>query len=354
MSEPLEFRAGDRVLVLAPHPDDETLGAGLLIQAALAAGATLRVVFATDGDDNPWPQRWLERRWRIDTAARARWGRRRRAEAQQALAALGVNADAAVRFLGWPDQGVTELLMSSDEAPQILAAELESFAPSHVVLPALGDLHPDHGALHVLLEIAVQRSGCSARRLAYLVHGVRAGKPLLLAGDAVRRARKLAALGMHRSQLALSRGRLQRLARTTSEAFDERAPPPLSVAPSGTGLRWCMAHRPGPFRLRRHELLLIGASGSGLLRLRVDLPRCPRVGVRLQGAVADLRWSACAEAASWRIELADSGGPLACAWAKISRRGRRLLVFDREPWRRLATAAQGARENPGDAEKWTS
>ncbi|MCB1569830.1 MAG: PIG-L family deacetylase, partial [Xanthomonadales bacterium] len=57
----LELRDSDRLLVVVPHPDDETLATGGLIQRALLAGAALRVVFATDGDNNPWPQRWLER-----------------------------------------------------------------------------------------------------------------------------------------------------------------------------------------------------------------------------------------------------------------------------------------------------
>ncbi len=38
----------DRLLVFAPHPDDETLATGELIQTALAAGASVRVIFATD------------------------------------------------------------------------------------------------------------------------------------------------------------------------------------------------------------------------------------------------------------------------------------------------------------------
>ena len=52
--------ARDRVLVLAVHPDDESLCAGGLIQHALAHGAKVRVVFITDGDNNPWPQRFVE------------------------------------------------------------------------------------------------------------------------------------------------------------------------------------------------------------------------------------------------------------------------------------------------------
>jgi len=39
-------------MVVAPHPDDEVLGAGGLIQQAVAAGAEVRIVYLTNGDHN--------------------------------------------------------------------------------------------------------------------------------------------------------------------------------------------------------------------------------------------------------------------------------------------------------------
>src|SRR5712664_3781285 len=42
----------DRIVIVAPHPDDEILGAGGLIQAALAVGADVRVIYLTNGDHN--------------------------------------------------------------------------------------------------------------------------------------------------------------------------------------------------------------------------------------------------------------------------------------------------------------
>src|SRR6202008_2455796 len=75
----------DRLLVLAPHPDDETLGTGGLLSRAARLAIATEVVFVTDGDDNPWPQRVLERRIRLDAGARARWAERRRFEAVAAL-----------------------------------------------------------------------------------------------------------------------------------------------------------------------------------------------------------------------------------------------------------------------------
>ena len=81
----LKITHRDRILILAPHPDDESLAAGGLIQRAVKVGAKVRVLFATDGDNNPWPQRFLERKVQISLTDRARWGRRRRKEALAAL-----------------------------------------------------------------------------------------------------------------------------------------------------------------------------------------------------------------------------------------------------------------------------
>src|SRR5215471_1540498 len=44
---------GTRLLVVAPHPDDETLGAGGLIQRVHATGGSVKVVYLTDGDGYP-------------------------------------------------------------------------------------------------------------------------------------------------------------------------------------------------------------------------------------------------------------------------------------------------------------
>ncbi len=60
------FTSRSRLLLFAPHPDDESLGCSILLQRAVRARAMIRVVYVTDGDDNPWPQRVLERKWRLN------------------------------------------------------------------------------------------------------------------------------------------------------------------------------------------------------------------------------------------------------------------------------------------------
>src|SRR5258708_3612394 len=98
----------DRVLIIAPHPDDESIGTGALIQRVAAAGGRVQVVVITDGDNNLFPQRIAARRWRISLEDRARWGAMRREESRNALTELGASASAAT-FLGYHDRTLARL-----------------------------------------------------------------------------------------------------------------------------------------------------------------------------------------------------------------------------------------------------
>lgn len=200
-----------RLLVIAPHPDDESLAMGGLLQAARAAGATLRVLFLTRGDNNPWPQRLLERRWRLGPADRERWGRRRLAEAGRALAALGIpESDCA--FQNFPDQGLTARLLSgAGDVIQCFEKELAALRPTLIVTSSLCDLHPDHSAAAVMLRLALDREsgpGDAAseppRLLEYIVHPKSAragGGAWALALSPEGRERKRAAILSHISQV---------------------------------------------------------------------------------------------------------------------------------------------------------
>lgn len=219
MSNSLALAASDRLLILAPHPDDESIATGGLIQVARDAGAATRVLVLTDGDNNPWPQRWIEKRWHIDAAARSRWGARRREEARTAMHMLGLHTDDA-RFLGLPDLGLTDLLMRNDQAMiDTLRATIDEFRPTVFVVPALSDRHPDHSAAHILARLALQQSGNAPRLLAFGVHGRSAGNVVLPLNSAQRQTKANAILA-HASQVRLSRRRFLGYA-TDRESFDD-------------------------------------------------------------------------------------------------------------------------------------
>src|SRR5262249_50687948 len=145
----------ERLLVVAPHPDDETLSAGGLLQRALARGGRASGGFATDGENNPWTQRLVGKRVGVGPRENRRFGRIRRGEAVAALAVLGIAPSDAV-FLGLPDQRITDLLLSGqDAAIDRIQALLEEVRPTLLIVPSPFDLHPDHSALAVLFRLAL-------------------------------------------------------------------------------------------------------------------------------------------------------------------------------------------------------
>lgn len=112
-------------LVLAPHPDDETIGCGATIARKVAAGSAVRVVVAADGNDLV-----------------------RRNECREACGRLGL-PDNALTFLGLPDRGLD---MHRGELEARLRSVLGDFVPDEVFAPCGIDAHPDHRALAAAVD----------------------------------------------------------------------------------------------------------------------------------------------------------------------------------------------------------
>jgi LmbE family N-acetylglucosaminyl deacetylase len=207
----------DRVLVIAPHPDDESIGAGALIQRVGEGGGCVRVAVVTDGDNNLWPQRIAARRWSISPEDRARWGAMRREESRTALAALGAPADSAT-FLGYHDRTLTRLAKRGEPGiVESLKEIIESFDPTLVVSPSILDLHADHRAAARFTHEAAE----GRLIVTYIVHGngpaPRMAVRLELRPEEV--ARKREAIGSHESQLGLSAARFLSYARPVEVFF---------------------------------------------------------------------------------------------------------------------------------------
>ncbi len=205
----------ERTLIVAPHPDDESIAAGGLMQRAVAAGGLVRVVFVTDGDNNPWPLRYLKKKLRITDADRAEWGALRRDESHRGLAALGVPASSAI-FLGYPDTMLTRMVRTGDlRARDSLATIINDFGPTLLVLPSAFDLHPDHRAISWLAHgVATGRNVVT-----YVIHGHAPPGRLEFRIDlnAEETERKRAAIECHQTQLVLSRKRFLSYARAAEE-----------------------------------------------------------------------------------------------------------------------------------------
>ncbi len=171
-----------RLLVLSPHLDDETLGAGGAIAQAVKNGARVRIVFCTNGDGSG----------ATILGENFRYGRRhsyvemaqmRQREAIRALQQLGVSRDEIV-FLGYPDGGTkamwenwpqtftsstTKLDFSpyptspTPRAPyrgaQLLSdivREMRAFRPTLILTTHPADTHVDHWAAYAYALAALQ------------------------------------------------------------------------------------------------------------------------------------------------------------------------------------------------------
>jgi LmbE family N-acetylglucosaminyl deacetylase len=90
---------------LAPHPDDETLGCAGIIQRARKVGASVNVVYLTNGDSNQIAFIVFEKRLVFRKRAFIHMGEVRRKEAIAAMKLLGLSQENLI-FLGYPDFGI--------------------------------------------------------------------------------------------------------------------------------------------------------------------------------------------------------------------------------------------------------
>jgi len=123
-------------VILAPHPDDETLGCGGLALRKRAAGADVSVIMATDGAATHAGQT-LRSMSRDDLVGL------REAETLAACDALGIAGD-RVHFLRFPDGA---LAAHEDALADRLAGLVAGLAPEEVYVCARSDGHRDHVAL---------------------------------------------------------------------------------------------------------------------------------------------------------------------------------------------------------------
>lgn len=203
------FKKTDRILILAPHPDDESIACGGVIQQALAAGAQVKVAYLTNGDHNQFAFIVYEKRIVIRQKEFIHMGEVRQKEAKAAMALLGLSEDNLI-FLGYPDFGTMtmfyqywqakkpfrDLLTRISSVPykrnfsygalykagnilNDLKRVLMAYKPNKIFVSHPADVNGDHRALYLFMEVALRdlrKVIVSPKIYPYLVHCV--GWPL--------------------------------------------------------------------------------------------------------------------------------------------------------------------------------
>lgn len=202
-SHPIQFSTQDKVLIIAPHPDDETLGAGGVIRSALEAKADIRILYLTHGDLNEMASIFYQKKPLLVKADFLKSGRARRKEAISAMSVLGVDEKKLI-FFGYPDFGtlgiwrkhwgkvkpyrsfltrINKVLYKEDFSyghyyrGDSIVRDLEKvmldFKPTHVFVTAPFDLNSDHQASYLFLNVALldlKAELPSPKVYTYLIH----------------------------------------------------------------------------------------------------------------------------------------------------------------------------------------
>ncbi len=187
------------LLVVAPHPDDETLCCGGVIERVVHAGGRVTVVWLTSGDAARMNLILMSHSLFPGPAVAHALGAQRMSEARTAAARLGVTPPGQL-FLGYPDGGLLALLNEHRTAPYTSAttgasavpygdalypghpytgeslgrdflAVLERVQPNLILAPTPLDAHADHRAAGLLAQTLSPRyAGAPAVRY-WIVHG---------------------------------------------------------------------------------------------------------------------------------------------------------------------------------------
>ena len=180
-----EFVKEDRVLILAPQPDDETIGAGGAIQKVVKAGAKVKVVLLTNGENNMFAFIVYKKHPFWGRKGFLRMGELRRQESVKAMTRLGLTENDVVS-LGYPDRGTLEVmtrhwdqagpfrsaLAKAEKVPyqgamspgapysgesilKDLERILSDYKPTKIFVSHPADANRDHRALYLFLRVAL-------------------------------------------------------------------------------------------------------------------------------------------------------------------------------------------------------
>jgi len=164
-----------QVVVVAPHPDDETLGCGGAIALFRQHSIPVHVLIMSDGtQSHPGSIRFPAKKLR----------KIRESEALSALKILGVAANSAT-FFRWPDTAVPQLGADNfASAVQQCDRALQSISPDLILIPWQFDQHCDHQATWQIIHHCLQSWPLPPRQLMYSIWGDRtAGLSTLPTGE---------------------------------------------------------------------------------------------------------------------------------------------------------------------------
>ena len=178
---------GERILIFAPHPDDETLGACGYMLRANSVAAHIHVVLMTNGEYGRTAMDHLPELPSIRVAGYEDYGMIRQDETKMALGVMGISAN-DISFLSYPNHLLARMSLPDNWLPSMpvynarlnsthitfpdaytpnapycgeaLLNDIEKIyrqeKPDVIITLLPTDIHPDHWATSFMTQYALQ------------------------------------------------------------------------------------------------------------------------------------------------------------------------------------------------------
>lgn len=188
----------DKILVIAPHIDDEILSSAGLMQEVLSKGAQVKIVYLTNGDNNYFSVMRTNKNFKQTPNDFIALGEKRMTEAQAATQVLGISSSSLI-FLGYPDGGLNSLYSTNFLTPYThkvlqlnynpyantyhtaqlytgvnlyndLKEIINNFQPTMIIVPHPRDMNTDHEAAYHFIMSALEGNDKRIKLYGYLVH----------------------------------------------------------------------------------------------------------------------------------------------------------------------------------------
>lgn len=197
--KPYNSSTGNRILLIAPHPDDETLSSAGVLNSAIKAGKSVKIVFLTNGDGFT---RSIQRTLLIKSPKPADYielGTIRHTEALQATKKFNIHPS-DLFFLGYPDHTLQKLWSTNWNYTNLLKGKngqthspypfnyrkkapfcgaslandltniILNYRPTDIFYPNGVDQHCDHSAANLFVNYIIKKERIKTKQWTYLVH----------------------------------------------------------------------------------------------------------------------------------------------------------------------------------------
>jgi len=193
-----DFNKEDKILILAPHIDDEIIATGGVIQGALEKEAKVKIVYMTNGDDNIGSILQEDKTLKPTPDDFIVLGEQRMEEGKKATKVLGLNEE-NLTFLGYPDKGLSSMLNANYNVPYTsqstrfnynpykgtyqtkqlytgtnvvndLQKIISDYKPTIIFTSHPRDQHSDHSSTYHFIGKSLAELATKPKVYAYLVH----------------------------------------------------------------------------------------------------------------------------------------------------------------------------------------